>query len=176
MPTERDALKFFEPLAVNGKRAEIEMAWLVPSEDLILHGTKVQINGKPHLRLTASAKPETKDKWRWYRLTREELPAALMAAVEEMESPAGLVQHMAEQEPIVCCAALRKSTSPPVLEVCAVLNEAKAEGAFVSTQQIGVVPPDLSNKPVRGPSCSDRGVRTCLRSPHGMRPTVRGIP
>jgi hypothetical protein len=76
-------------VAVNGKRAEIEMAWLVPSEDLASHGAKVEINGKPHLRLTASAKPETKDKWRRYRLAREELPAALMAVVEAMEAPAG---------------------------------------------------------------------------------------
>jgi hypothetical protein len=72
-------------LAVNAERAEIESAWLVPSEHLAEQAVIVKPKGKPQLRIVASIKPDSEDKWRRYRLTREELPGALLAAVAALE-------------------------------------------------------------------------------------------
>ncbi|HME03377.1 MAG TPA: hypothetical protein VKG38_10155 [Solirubrobacteraceae bacterium] len=76
-------------VVVDGPRAEIELAWLVPSEELARHGQRVMMSAKPHLRFGASAKPGTRDKWLKYRLTREELPGALLAALQRIEPPGG---------------------------------------------------------------------------------------
>ena len=73
-------------VVVNGPRAEIDLAWLVPSEELARHGQRVMMSAKPQLRFGASAKPGTRDKWRKYRLTREELPGALLTAVQRIET------------------------------------------------------------------------------------------
>lgn len=74
-------------VAINGKCAEIEVAWLVPSRVLDRDGELVTPRGKPHLRLSASAKPGTNDKWRGFRLSPEELPEALLKAVKALENP-----------------------------------------------------------------------------------------
>lgn len=72
-------------LAINGAKAEIEWAWLVPSKVLETDGITVNKSGKPHLRIAASAKPVTDDKWRAYRLSREEFPQRLLEVVAELE-------------------------------------------------------------------------------------------
>lgn len=76
---------FMMYLVVSAERAGIEMAWLVPSEVLAEEGITVRPNGKPQVRFVASSKPDSDDKWRRYRLCREELPAALLSVVEALE-------------------------------------------------------------------------------------------
>jgi hypothetical protein len=41
--------------------------------------------GREHVRFSASAKPDTEDKWRPYRVSGEELPRALLAVVSGLE-------------------------------------------------------------------------------------------
>lgn len=72
-------------LAINGSKAEIQLAWLVPSQVLADEGIEVSKQGKRHVRIVASAKADTNDKWRRYRLRREELPARLLEVVASLE-------------------------------------------------------------------------------------------
>ena len=72
-------------VAVNGPAAEILWAWLVPSVVLHEEAIRIQVRGETRLRFAASAKPDTNDKWRQYRLTRAELPSGLLAAVAALE-------------------------------------------------------------------------------------------
>jgi hypothetical protein len=72
-------------LAINGARADIEHAWLVPSQTLAAEGIRVSKQGKGHLRIAASAKPDTEDKWRDFRHTREEFPQKLLEVVAQLE-------------------------------------------------------------------------------------------
>lgn len=58
---ERDDL-YMLYLAVNGSRAEIEKAWLVPSTVLAAEAIVVTKQGKEHLRFSGSAKSDTEDK------------------------------------------------------------------------------------------------------------------
>lgn len=80
----RDDL-FMLYLAINAARAEIELAWLVPSLVLAEEGIVVTKQGKKHVRLVASAKPDTEDKWRPFRCGREELPQRLAEILAELE-------------------------------------------------------------------------------------------
>lgn len=72
-------------LAINGRRAEIELAWLVPSMVLADEGILVTKQGKQHVRITASAKPNTDDKWRRFRHDREALPQRLLEVIAALE-------------------------------------------------------------------------------------------
>jgi hypothetical protein len=72
-------------LAIDGPAAEIEHAWLVPSTLLAEEGIVVNKRGKEHVRIAASAKADTDDKWRPYRYTREEFPQKLLEVVAGLE-------------------------------------------------------------------------------------------
>jgi hypothetical protein len=73
-------------VVVNGSRAEVLRAWLVPSAALDARGFEVSTKGQRMLRFQASAKPGAKDKWRSYRLERDQLVPALVTAVRQLES------------------------------------------------------------------------------------------
>lgn len=75
-------------LSIDGPRAEIEHAWLVPSAVLAAEEIGVTKQGKKHVRIAASAKPDTDDKWRKYRYRREEFPAQLLGVVAGLEPEA----------------------------------------------------------------------------------------
>lgn len=70
---------------VNGSRAEFGPVWLVPSTALDEDGFRVRINAKTNVRFQASAKSGSKDKWRAYRMSREELAGALIAVLRQLE-------------------------------------------------------------------------------------------
>lgn len=72
-------------LAINGAKAEIEHAWLVPSKVLASEGVIVTKQGKEHVRIVASAKPDTDDKWRPYRHSSSEFPGKLLTVVAGLE-------------------------------------------------------------------------------------------
>jgi hypothetical protein len=72
-------------LAINGANAEVEYAWLVPSSVLAEEGVVVTKQGKQHLRIVASAKPDTDDKWQPYRYGRAEFPQELLDVVAALE-------------------------------------------------------------------------------------------
>ncbi len=86
--TARDDL-YLLYLAVNGAEATLERAWLVPSAVLDEHAIRVKIKGQTLLRFSASAKEDTQDKWRRYRLERAALPHAILEAVAALEPPLG---------------------------------------------------------------------------------------
>jgi len=74
---------------IHAPRADIETAWLVPSEVFAAKGLHVTIHGRPHVRFQASVKPDSKDKWVAYRYSREALPRRLLAVVTSLEPGSG---------------------------------------------------------------------------------------
>jgi hypothetical protein len=74
-------------VVVDGSRAEVIRAWLVPSAILEAQGFEVATKGRRLLRFQASAKPTTDDKWRPYRLERSELVSSLVDVVRNLEEP-----------------------------------------------------------------------------------------
>jgi hypothetical protein len=72
-------------LAVDGPRAEIWATWLVPSLTLDDEGFLVKPRGKELVRFQASAAPDTDDKWRAFRYSREELPHKVMEVLVRLE-------------------------------------------------------------------------------------------
>jgi hypothetical protein len=73
-------------LAVDGPRAEIDWAWLIPSEELDTWAMTVTKRGQPHLRMTASAKAETQDQWSRCRSTGATFPARVLEVVKSLEA------------------------------------------------------------------------------------------
>jgi hypothetical protein len=71
---------------VDGSKAELLRAWLVPSAILESQGFDVHTRGTDCLRFQASAKPESRDKWRRYRLERSELVPALLKLLRQRDS------------------------------------------------------------------------------------------
>jgi hypothetical protein len=76
-------------VVVDGSRAEVVRAWLVPSAILDAKGFEVSTKDKHMLRFQASAKPGAKDMWRPYRLERDELVPALVKTVKSLENSDG---------------------------------------------------------------------------------------
>lgn len=72
-------------LAVDGPKAEIWAAWLVPSLTLEAEGFAVKPKGKELVRFQASAAVDTDDKWRPLRYSREQLPHRLMEVLVQLE-------------------------------------------------------------------------------------------
>jgi len=70
---------------MNGKRAELLRAWLIPSEILAERGFVVRTGGHEFLRFQASSTESTQDKWREYRHERDELVPALLALIRQMD-------------------------------------------------------------------------------------------
>ncbi len=72
-------------VAVDGRVARIETAWLVPSSVLDETAFRVTVNGKRLVRFQASVKGGSKDKWRDFRLEPHDLPKALLNCAAELE-------------------------------------------------------------------------------------------
>jgi hypothetical protein len=72
-------------VAVNGVRAKIETAWLVPSLVFDETAFRVTVNGKQLVRFQASVKEASQDKWRELRLDPQDLPATLLRCVADLE-------------------------------------------------------------------------------------------
>lgn len=72
-------------VVIDGSRAELLRAWLVPSSVLESAGFIVRTGGKECLRFQASSKPSSQDKWRDHRLERDELIPALLKLIREMD-------------------------------------------------------------------------------------------
>ncbi len=73
-------------VVIDGGRAEVQLAWLVPSTELVDAGFIVRTGGKQFLRFQASARDASNDKWRHRRLTRDELVPVLVRAVRELDA------------------------------------------------------------------------------------------
>jgi hypothetical protein len=72
-------------VVVNGARADVVLAWLVPSRALEAEGFDVRTGGRTMVRFQASAQPASADKWRHRRLGRDELVPALIEVVRNLE-------------------------------------------------------------------------------------------
>jgi hypothetical protein len=72
-------------VAVDGRRAKIETAWLVPSPVLDAAAFRVTVKGKRLVRFQASVKDESQDKWREFRLEPPDLPEALLRCAADLE-------------------------------------------------------------------------------------------
>jgi hypothetical protein len=76
----RDALAMLFA-AVDASDADFGPVWFVPSHDFSHHGLRTA-GGK--LRFSASAKADSKDKWRKYRLEKHELAPAILHRLAEI--------------------------------------------------------------------------------------------
>jgi hypothetical protein len=76
---------YFLFAVVDGKSAQFGPVWFVPSEDLEEHGFDVTVKGKKLLRFAASAKANSKDKWRGYRLSKEQLTPKILATLNDLQ-------------------------------------------------------------------------------------------
>ena len=75
-------------VAVDGRRTEIETAWLVPSTVLDAEAFRVAVKGKQHVRFQASVKEASEDKWRRFRMPRDEVPPRLLEIITSVEPDA----------------------------------------------------------------------------------------
>jgi len=71
--------------AIDGRNADLQTAWLVPSVRFDEKAFRVKVNGKPHVRFQASVKQSSDDKWRPFRLSRAQFPAKLLEVVESLD-------------------------------------------------------------------------------------------
>jgi hypothetical protein len=72
-------------VAVDGSRAKIQTAWLIPSLVFNEAAFRVTVNGKQLVRFQASVKEASQDKWSELRLDPQDLPAALLQCVADLE-------------------------------------------------------------------------------------------
>lgn len=75
---------YFLFVVVDGKQAQFGPVWFVPSAVLEEKGFDVTVEGKKLLRFAASAKEDSKDKWRPYRISRDELAAKILSTIGEL--------------------------------------------------------------------------------------------
>jgi hypothetical protein len=71
-------------VAVRSKTADFGPVWLVPSHEFAAKALRVGAKGRQVLRIAASAKPESNDKWRPYRLDKGELAPAVLSALDHL--------------------------------------------------------------------------------------------
>jgi hypothetical protein len=81
---DRDDL-FMLYVVIDGSRAELLKAWLVPSTVLASEGFRVRTRGTECVRFQASAKEKSQDKWSGYRLDRDQLAPTLLALIRKMD-------------------------------------------------------------------------------------------
>jgi hypothetical protein len=75
---------------VDGPRADIRLAWLVPSDELEERGFIVNPKRTgPQLRFQASSKPQSRDKWHNRRLERDAIVPELLRIVRRLDDPGG---------------------------------------------------------------------------------------
>lgn len=67
-------------VAVRSKNADYGPVWFVPSHDFKARALK--IDGGKTLRLSGSAKKASSDKWREFRLEKEELPDRILGVLD----------------------------------------------------------------------------------------------
>jgi len=79
---ERDDL-YLLFVAVDAEQGTFEPVWLVPSVDFAKFTAP---SARRRRRFSASAKPESKDQWRPYRLARSELASRLLAVLDVLEA------------------------------------------------------------------------------------------
>jgi hypothetical protein len=70
-------------VAVRSKDADFGPVWLVPSHDFDRKAGSGSAN-RTTLRISASAKPESRDRWRTYRLEKAELASAILHALDRL--------------------------------------------------------------------------------------------
>jgi hypothetical protein len=73
-------------VVVDGKHAQFGPLWFVPSEALDEDGFDIKSEGNRLLRFQASAKKASKDKWRHFRLSRQELAPRILATLGDLET------------------------------------------------------------------------------------------
>lgn len=78
----RDSL-FLLFVAVRSHEADFGPVWFVPSHAFEARAQKLGPEKKT-LRIMASAKPDTNDQWRQFRLEKTELPGAILAALDNL--------------------------------------------------------------------------------------------
>jgi hypothetical protein len=67
---------------VRSKEADFGPVWFVPSHDFAAKALKVGSDSKPVLRMSASAKPDTDDQWRRFRLEKAGLVPEILKALD----------------------------------------------------------------------------------------------
>jgi hypothetical protein len=78
-----------EGVAARSKNADFGPVWLVPSHEFAAKAQHVGAT-KHVLRMSASAKPASQDQWRPFRLAKDELASAILAALDRLQiSPRG---------------------------------------------------------------------------------------
>jgi hypothetical protein len=77
----RDLFMLF--VVVDRLTATIGTVWFVPSVDYDRLASRTSQGGR---RMSASLKPDSQDKWSAYRMEFPELPASIIAALEELAS------------------------------------------------------------------------------------------
>lgn len=70
-------------VAVRSKNADFGPVWLVPSHEFAAKAQHVGAT-KHVLRMSASAKPTSQDQWRPFRLAKDELASAILAALDRL--------------------------------------------------------------------------------------------
>jgi hypothetical protein len=71
-------------VVVDRPTATLETVWLVPSDEFdALAGT----TGRGLRRITASLKPDSRDQWRRFRMPLQELPGAILEALDQLDNP-----------------------------------------------------------------------------------------
>jgi hypothetical protein len=70
-------------VVVDRLTATIGTVWFVPSVDYDRLASRTSQGGR---RMSASLKPDSQDKWSAYRMEFPELPASIIAALEELAS------------------------------------------------------------------------------------------
>ncbi len=69
---------------IRSQEADFGPVWFVPSHDFAAKAQRVGGSTRPLLRISASAKPDTQDQWRQFRLGRAELATAILDALDHL--------------------------------------------------------------------------------------------
>lgn len=71
-------------VAVRSKDADYGPVWFVPSHEFAAKAQRLGSPPREVRRMSASAKPDTKDQWRQYRLDKAELTPAILGVLDRL--------------------------------------------------------------------------------------------
>jgi hypothetical protein len=71
--------------AVDARRGVVEAAWLVPSDRFDERAGRQVVRGQLRRRFSASAKPNSEDQWREFRVAGDDLPRRVLEVVRALE-------------------------------------------------------------------------------------------
>lgn len=80
---------YFLFVVVDGLKAQFGPVWFVPSQVLDEGGFDVTVRGKKSVRFAASVKANSEDKWRDYRLSKDQLTPLILSTLSELRNQKG---------------------------------------------------------------------------------------